>query len=110
MAADTTIMRDMGVGHEIIIISDLGEFILFDGPPIDGHELSEYVAASDFNPRRLLLIGDILWVSPYGRVGEKAILLPDLYFTIQVDMCIQACIFMDDNIRANDAERTDIDS
>ena len=53
VAADVAVVRDVGVGHQQVVVADAGDAAAARGAAMDGHELADDVAVADDDPRRL---------------------------------------------------------
>src|SRR5258708_10272152 len=78
VAADLAIVCDVSVGHDQVVIADLGEAPALYGAAIDGDELTNLVVVADFQAGRLAGVGQILWRQADRREGEEAVICADL--------------------------------
>lgn len=74
---DNAIVRDVACGHEVAIVTDRSDPLVFFSASIDGHALTKDVAVSDDNLGWRTLVGKILWLSTDNATGEEAVVAAD---------------------------------
>src|SRR5713101_8107077 len=83
--ADEAIMRDMAIGHEVIVTADTsGPGV--GGAAMDGDAFAKDVVVADFQTSRLSLVLQMLWPFTQYRASEDQVLPAHEYGAAQMGM------------------------
>lgn len=103
MIPDRAIVGDMGVGEEVIVISDDG-LTSGTGTAIDGAEFAEAVVVADFEVGRLGFVFEILRPLSNRTEREEMVVVPDAGGAGDADMTGEDAMGTDGDIGSDDAE------
>src|SRR5262249_17005036 len=107
VVADHTIVADMGIVHEVSAFADAGDATAFDGPDVHGHALADRAASADFKAGRLAPKAESLRRPPAAGKRRNHAIGADQGVSHHVDMGDQLAVFTDNDVRSDDAVRTD---
>src|SRR5258708_32754385 len=72
--AQPAVVRDVGIGHEQVVVADPRDALVVSGAAIDGAALPEHVPLADLQPRRLTLVFLVLRrVTDRGELEELVV-------------------------------------
>ena len=74
---DQAIVSDVRVSHEVAIVADQGDTLVFFGTSVDGDALAEDIGVTDDDLRGRSLIGKVLWLATDHAAGEESIVSSD---------------------------------
>ncbi len=102
MIAHDTIVGNMTVSHQIIMVTDAGITVTFGGTAVNGGKLPDDIIIPDFNIGQLPLIGKVLGVCPDGSERENFAALPDVGMLIDNGMMHDYGMVADKHILPDD--------
>jgi hypothetical protein len=94
---DKTVMANMRVSHEIIIIPDNSLPSGLDCPPVNSYEFSENISIPDLNQCVFPSISNVLRFCSDGRIWRKMAVFSYFSLAINEDIGIDSSIFVDTN-------------
>ena len=109
VVADLHVVSDVAVNHEQVIASDTGDLAADFGAGVDGACLADLVAVADFQAHGAAAVFFVLRIGPDDAVGIKDVLLPNGGVADEHDMAEQPVARPQRDVRADHAERTDLD-
>ena len=108
MVADEAIVPHVRVGHEKIMRSDYGLGVGF-GRTMDGNMFAEDVVVSDAQPRRLVLVFQILWRVANHATGMELVVRANRRQSGEINVRPDDAIRAKDDALVNDGIRSDPD-
>jgi hypothetical protein len=94
LVSNDTIMGNVRIGHEVVIMADNRLFSASDSAPVYGHEFPEYVIVPDLHARLFPFVRDVLGFGPDGRKRGKPTIPSDLCFPVNADVSIDFRAFV----------------
>jgi hypothetical protein len=113
VAADLTIMGDVGVGHDEVVVADASARSTLDGAAVDGDKLANHVVIANFESRRLAGVGNILRRQSDGGEREEVVVVAnfrgafDHHVRREMAALAQFHLGSNDAVRPNGARRVD---
>ena len=109
MARNLTVVRNMHVGHDPVVVPQSGYADVLHGSTIDRNELAYRVAVTDFKRGVFAAILLILWWPSHGCVMMDRVLATNTRAALEHDVGSDPRAFANLDLRSNDAEWSDRD-
>ena len=109
VVADVAIMRDMGPDHQVAIIFDPSQAATVSRSPMHRDMFADDAVGPDLNRRLFAAIADVLRRAANDGVGVNLRAWPDARLSLDDDVAMQDRVVGDIDLRANYAERADLD-
>jgi hypothetical protein len=93
----------MAARHEVAIVANGGDAILFFGGPIDRYRLAKYVPITDDDLSGRALVAEVLRFRPDDHAGKQMIVSAERRIARQGDIILKPSAASDLDVRANDA-------
>ena len=107
LVPDMAVMRDVRVGHEEIVVADLGDSSTAGRAAMDRDELSNDVAAADLEPRQLAAELQVLRDQADGGHRENLVFVADLGEAVDDRGGADVAVAPDPHVLADDHVRPD---
>jgi hypothetical protein len=114
VVADGAVVRDVGVGHQQVVVADAGHAAAARRAAMDGHELADHVAVADHHPRRLAAELQVLRHQADRGHREDFVVVADLGDAVddarRADPAVtaDADVLADRHVRPDDRARADL--
>ena len=108
MVPDRAVMRDMDHRHQHAILADAGDPAAGNGTSVDRAVLPHQSAGTDFTPRRLTLVFEVLRRQTHGAEREQLRVLADARVTLDDDVRDQFRAGLENHVWTDGAERSDL--
>ncbi|MNI54337.1 hypothetical protein D3C73_1092290 [compost metagenome] len=110
MVADHTVMADVGIGHDQVVVTQRGFSAVLDRATVNGHTLANHVVITDHQARWLPFVLQVRGVfADRGKLVD-AIVLADPGRPLEHHVRTNDGTLPDFDIRANDRPRADLDT
>src|SRR5690606_21305259 len=105
--ADDAIMRDMRIGHDPVVVADLGDAPILQRAAVDGRVLAYRVAMADHEACRLARVFLVLRRIAYGGELKDVVVFADRRRPFDHGMRLDARAAADLDVVADDGKGTD---
>src|SRR6266446_4235615 len=102
------IMRNVGIGHDQVVVADLGASPALDRAAVDGDKLADYVMVADLQACRFACVGDVLRRQANRSEREKDVVRANFRGSLDSDVRNQAAALAELDLGPDNAIRPNL--